>query len=442
VTHDPDEGLARGLAWAFLAAGSWTRPALVGSAATALGRRPRWLGPMVDVVLQHHRSAPTDRPYALSRFLVRETPLLEHAARAHRGRALRIVTVPTVAAATGRRRWPVPDVADLPALAGLLELPLDQLVWLVDARSQQRRTPDGPLHAYRHRWVERPGAVPRLLEAPTPLLRAVQRRVLERILVWVPTHPAAHGFVRGRSAISHARAHEGADEVVCLDLRAFFASVRVARVDGLFRAMGYPEAVAWTLACLCTHQTPVRVLHDMPAGGADDARAWLRAGLRERHLAQGAPTSPALANLACFALDRRLTGLAEAAGRAYTRYADDLTFSGAAGGPERLVSAVRMIVGDEGFALHPAKTRVRSRDQRQVVTGLVVNDRVGVPREYHEQLRAVLHDAGRHGPAAANRLRHPDFRSYLEGRVGWVESVNPHRGRRLRAQLDAIVWPA
>jgi len=442
VTHDPDEGLARGLAWAFLAADSWTRAALVSSAATALGRRPRWLGPMVDLVLQQHRSAPSDRPYELSRFVLGETPLLEHAARARRRRALRIVALPTVVGATGRRRWPVPDVVDLPALARLLEVPLDQLVWLADTQAHQRRTPAGPLHAYRHRWVERPGAVPRLLEAPTPLLRAVQRRVLERILVWVPTHPAAHGFVRGRSAISHARAHEGADEVVCLDLRAFFASVHVGRVAGLFRATGHPEAVAWTLACLCTHQTPVHVLHDMPPGGAEDDRAWLRAGLRGRHLAQGAPTSPALANLACFTLDRRLAGLAATTGRTYTRYADDLSFSGAAGRAGRLVSSVGSIVGDEGFRVHTTKTRVRSRGQRQVVTGLVVNDQVGVPREYHEQLRAVLHDAGRHGPAAANRLGHPDFRSYLEGRVGWVESVNPQRGRRLRAQLEAIVWPA
>lgn len=442
MTHDPDEGLARGLAWAFLAADSWTRPALVSSAAAALGRRPRWLGPMADLVLQHHRAAPSDHPYALSRFLLGETPLLEHTARARRGRALRIVTVPTVAGAMGRRRWPVPDVADLPVLAGLLEVPLDQLVWLADTQARQRRTPAGPLHAYRHRWVERPGAGPRLLEAPTPLLRAVLRRVLERILVWVPTHPAAHGFVRGRSAISHARAHVGADEVVCLDLRAFFASVQVRRVDGLFRAMGYPEAVAWTLACLCTHQTPVRVLQEMPAGGTDDGRAWLRAGLRERHLPQGAPTSPALANLVCFTLDRRLAGLAAASGRTYTRYADDLTFSGTAGRAGRLVSTVSTIVGDEGFALHATKTRVRSSRQRQVVTGLVVNDRVGVPRGYHEQLRAVLHDAVLHGPAVADRLGHPDFRSYLEGRVGWVESVDPQRGRRLRAQLESIVWPA
>lgn len=443
MSHVESEALARGLAWALLAADAWTAPALVDAAATALGRRYRWLPRVVAPVLAAHRSPPSDRPYALARFVLGRTSLAEHVDRAaRRGTTVRVVAIPTVPGAMGVRRWPVPEVADLPALADLLELPLDQLSWVADFRGLQRRTPDGPFHVHRHHWVVRPGAVPRLLEAPTPLLRAVLRRVLDRILVWVPVHPAAHGFVRGRSALTHARTHVGAESVVCLDLRAFFASITVGRVNGLFRSLGYPEAVAWTLACLCTHQTPVGVLARMPAGGLASGRAWLRASLQARHLAQGAPTSPALANLACFTLDQRLAGLAGAAGLTYSRYADDLTFSGPRGSAGRLVAAIGTVARDEGFDLNPPKTRVRSANQRQEVTGLVVNDQLGVPREYHDQLRAVLHDAGRHGPTAANRLGHPHFRAYLEGRVSWVESVNPVRGRRLRAQLDAIVWPA
>ena len=438
----PLDALARSLAWAFLAADAWTTRSLVAAAGTTLGRRHRWLPRVVEPVLAAHRSAPADRPYALARFVLEQTPLVEHAERAaRRGRAVRVVLVPTVPGAMGVRRWPVPDVPDLPALAHLLELPPDQLDWLADPRGRQRRTPDGPFHAYRHRWVERPGAVPRLLEAPTPLLRAVLRRVLDRILVWVPLHPAAHGFVRGRSAITHAGVHVGADAVACLDLRTFFASITVARVHGVFRNLGYPEAVAWALACVCTHATPVAVLTRMPAGGLTAGQAWLRAGLRARHMPQGAPTSPALANLACFTLDRRLAGLAGGAGLTYSRYADDLTFSGPRGSVGGLVPAVGRVVREEGFDLNPTKTRVRGPGQRREVTGLVVHDRVNVTRAYHDQLRAVLHDAARNGPAAANRLGVPDFRAHLTGRVGWVESVNPGRGRRLRAQLDAVSWP-
>jgi len=341
----------------------------------------------------------------------------------------------------GRRRWPVPVVADTTALARLLEVPLDQLAWLTDVQGRQRRTREGPYHLYRYRWVVRPGAVPRLLEAPTPLLRAVLRRLLADVLRWVPVHPAAHGFVAGRSAQTHARQHVGADLVVSLDLRHFFAAVSAVRVAGLFRAMGYPDGVVEQLTGLVTTRAPVRVLDSMPPGGDVSARHLLRARLRTPHLPQGAPSSPALANLACFVLDRRLAGYAEAAGARYGRYADDLTFSGPAGlAAPRLVRAVTAIVAAEGFAVNPAKTRVQRSTQRQLVTGIVVNRATGVPREEEDRLRAVLHDAQRHGPEAANREHHPDFRAHLEGRVGWVESVNPVRGARLRCQLDGVSW--
>lgn len=442
MTSAAAEQVARALAWGFLAAPGWTESALAAAAAQTLGRRHRWLRRVVGPVLAAYRSAPIDRPYELTRFLLAATLLTDEMDRAAvRGRPVRVRTIATVPGRMGVRRWPVPEVDDLGSLAALLELPVDQLTWAADPRGLQRRTAPGAMHLYRHRWVERPNAVPRLLEAPNPLLRAVLRRVLEQILRWVPVHPAAHGFVRGRSARTHATAHVGADTVVCLDLRTFFASITAARVNGMFRAMGYPEAVAWTLTGLCTHQTPVRVLAQMPPGGDSSARHRLRAELRARHLPQGVPTSPALANLACFVLDRRLAGYAAGMGLTYTRYADDLTFSGAGFAAPRLVRAVTAIARDEGFGVNIAKTRVRTAGQRHEVTGLVINRQLGVPREDHDRLRAVLHDAVRNGPAAANRSGHSNFRAHLDGRVGWVESVSPVRGRRLRAQFEAIGWP-
>ncbi|MDN5770018.1 MAG: reverse transcriptase family protein [Microlunatus sp.] len=241
------------------------------------------------------------------------------------------------------------------SLAGLLELPLDQLTWVADGRGLQRRTAPGPLHVYRSHWVARPEAVPRLLETPTPLLRAVLRRVLDEILRWVPVHPAAHGFVRGRSAVTNVAAHVGAATVVSMDLRTFFAAVTAARVNGAFVNMGFPEAVAWSLTGLCTQQTPVHVLSQMPTGGDSSARHRLRAELRARHLPQGAPNSPALANLVCFALDRRLAGYAAASGATYTRYADDLTFSGSDVAASRLVKAVTGIAAEEGFVVNTTR---------------------------------------------------------------------------------------
>lgn len=426
---DPVDHVAEALAWAFLASPTWTEPELRRSAWTTLGRRHRWVTPLVRVVLAVHRAAPLGQPAELARLLAGSDELpaaLQRAARRHA--PVRVRVVPVALAVTGRRRWPVPEVSGSPDLARLLGLPLEQLDWLADVQGRQRRTPAGPLHLYRYRWVERPGAVPRLLEAPTPLLRHVLRRLLDEVLVWVPAHDAAHGFVRGRSALSHARLHVGAAQVVSLDLRHFFAAVTAARVWGLWTLVGYPEGVATLLTGLTTHRTPVHLL---------------MARLRAPHLPQGAASSPALANLVCARLDRRLAGYAAALDATYSRYADDLTFSGPADlAAPRLVRAVTAVVAEEGFAVNPAKTRVQRSSTRQQVTGVVVNSRTGVPREEEDRLRAVLHDAVRNGPDAANRGRVPDFRAHLEGRVGWVVSVNPVRGARLRRQLDAVVWPA
>ncbi|WP_157720307.1 reverse transcriptase family protein [Friedmanniella luteola] len=441
--RDPTAHVARALAWSFLAAPDWTEAALRRSAWVTLGRRHRWVSALAGSAVATYRTAPLGRPHELAGLLAGSavlTTALHRAAR--RGTPVRVRVLPTTPAAMGRRRWPVPEVDDGPALARLLQVPDEQLSWLADVQGRQRRTPAGPHHLYRYRWVARPGTVPRLLEAPTPLLRHVLRRLLDEVLVWVPAHPAAHGFVRGRSVLSHARRHVGADLVLGLDLRHFFAAVTAARVAGLWTLLGYPEGVVTLLTGLTTHRTPVHVLTAMPPGGDVSGRHLLRARLRAAHLPQGAASSPALANLACFTLDHRLSGYAAALGATYSRYADDLTFSGPRDLPAaRLVRSVTTVVAEEGFAVNPTKTRVQRSSARQQVTGLVVNAGLGIPREDEDRLRAVLHDAVRRGPQAANRDGVPDFRAHLEGRVGWVTSVNPVRGARLRRQLEAVVWP-
>ena len=162
------------------------------------------------------------------------------------------------------------------------------------------------------------------------------------------------------------------------------------------------------------------------------------------HLPQGSPTSPALANLAALTFDRRLAGLAGRFGATYTRYADDLTLSGDRAllrRARRIVALVETIAADEGFRLNDSKTRVRSQAQRQLVTGLVVNDQPNVTRPDYDRLRAVLHDAALNGPAAANRRGHPDFRAHLLGRIGWASAGNPSRAEKLQAAYAAITWP-
>ena len=161
------------------------------------------------------------------------------------------------------------------------------------------------------------------------------------------------------------------------------------------------------------------------------------------HLPQGAPTSPALANLCVYRVDCRLTGLAQSAGAVYTRYADDLVFSGDEvldRRVERFSTHVAAILHEEGFAVHHRKTRIMRRSVRQHMAGLVTNERVNVRRADFDRLKAILTNCVRMGPASQNREAHPNFRSHLEGRVGFVESINPAKGERLRRIFEEIRW--
>jgi hypothetical protein len=197
------------------------------------------------------------------------------------------------------------------------------------------------------------------------------------------------------------------------------------------------------LAGLCTNSVPVDVLSG-PGAPAHGAESWcLRRLYIQPHLPQGAPTSPALANLAAYRLDARLAGLARAFEAKYTRYADDLTFSGGdrlAPRLVRFVAHVGAIAIEEGFAVQHRKTRVMRPGVRQHVTGVVVNDHPNVARDAFDRLKAILHNCVRHGPAAQNRAGHADFRAHLAGRVAHVVMLNPARGARLRALFEQIAW--
>jgi hypothetical protein len=215
-------------------------------------------------------------------------------------------------------------------------------------------------------------------------------------------------------------------------------------VCGVFRTAGYPEAVAHCLTAMCVTVVPRAEWDALPRPADPELlRRHHRLGRRlaAPHLPQGAPTSPALASLAATGLDRRLAALAPTLCATYSRYADDLTFSGPADMP---AGTLRRVIGEiareEGFAVATAKTSVRRSHERELVCGVVVNAHPNVARREFDRLKAVLHDAQRHGPAAANRAGVPDFRANLQDRVAWVAQLNPARGRRLQARLDAIAW--
>ncbi len=306
-------------------------------------------------------------------------------------------------------------------LAARMSIPLSSLRWLTYHRRGATL-----VHYHRYQIAKKTGGL-RAISAPKPALKKAQAWVLENILARMEPEPAAHGFVPGRSIVTNAAPHVRRAVVCNLDLKDFFPSVTFRRVKGLFRKLGYCEQVATVLALLTTE--PPRVEAEL------DGKVYYVA-LGQRVLPQGACTSPALTNALCRRLDRRLAGLARKHSFTYTRYADDLTFSGDDPRPVgRLLHSVRSVLQAEGFAEHPRKTRVMRRANRQEVTGVVVNSRPSVARAEVRALRAILHNAARHGLESQNRGRRPDFAAYLKGRVEYVCMVDPQRAPALRAAL-------
>ena len=338
-------------------------------------------------------------------------------------------------------RIDVPRLATSRDLAGWLGLDISQLDWLADARRQHKTTAIPILQHYRHIFSSKRCGPPRLIEAPKPRLKSVQRQILRGILDMVPVHDCVHGFVARRSCITSAQIHAGEAMVVGLDLKDFFPSTPIRRINGLFRSLGYPWTVACLLTGLCSTSTPGSVFMRLPEARRQD---WsIRQMYQARHLPQGAPTSPATANLAARQLDVRLCGLAKKFGANFSRYADDLAFSGDQGFARKIkpfLAAVETIVREEGYGLNAKKTRIMGRGGRQRITGLVVNDHVNVSRADYDRLKAILHNCVKNGPSAENRDKLADFRAHLDGRVVWLENVNPARGERLRRQFNAIRW--
>ncbi|WP_090680974.1 reverse transcriptase family protein [Paraburkholderia phenazinium] len=339
------------------------------------------------------------------------------------------------------REIALPKLATLGDLAAWLEVEVAELDWFADRWRVLPQGADTPLHHYTYKAIEKRDGRCRLIEIPKSRLRSLQRKILHGLLDRVPPHDCVHGFRKGRNTVTYAAPHAGKAVVVRFDLADFFASVHAPRVHAVMRTLGYPLEVARMLTALCTNRVPSARLLAADVRGKFD---WLeRQRYRTRHLPQGAPTSPALANLCAYRLDLRLEGLARAVGATYTRYADDLAFSGdedLARVVERLKVRVAAIALEEGFSIQLRKTRVMRRGVRQHLAGVVVNQHPNLARSEFDALKAILMNCVRHGAASQNREGHADFRAHLQGRVAQAVMLNAARGAKLKGIFERIGW--
>jgi hypothetical protein len=339
--------------------------------------------------------------------------------------------------------WDVPPIESIGALADWFNVAPDALLWFADLKGHAYKTKVPRLGHYHYRVLTKKSGAIRLIEVPKPRLKELQRQILAHIIDKIPPHSSAHGFVKSRSVKTFLLPHVGQRAVLKMDLQNFFPSIPGARIQTIFRMLGYPESVADLLGGICTNAVP-RHVWNAASSDADRPHVQEACLLHTRpHLPQGAPTSPALANICAYRMDCRLTGLARSAGAEYTRYADDLAFSGGEAferGVERFSAHVAAVLLEEGFSVNHRKTRIMRQGVRQRLAGLVANERINVMRTDFDQLKATLHNCVRLGAQSQNRTAHPRFRAHLDGRIGWVESVNPAKGQRLRMIFDKIDW--
>lgn len=239
------------------------------------------------------------------------------------------------------------------------------------------------------------------ISEPLPSLKEIQRWILDNILRAVPVHASAKAYSTGTSVKDNARFHRSQKYVVTIDIKDFFPSIKAGRVFAIFREIGFSKHISGILTDLCC---------------------------LSRSLPQGAPTSAHLSNLILRALDARCFGFARSRDIRYTRYADDLTFSGDFD-PAKLIELVYSILSDFGFSPNLDKTRILGKSTRQMVTGIVVNEKMQAPREMRRKLRQesfYIRKFGMDSHIVQSGIQKQNYVLHLLGKAGFIRFVNPY----------------
>lgn len=299
----------------------------------------------------------------------------------------------------------MPIIFDIEHLAILLKLEYRQLLAYIFAAQR----------AYHSIEIPKRTEGTRILEIPTQQLKMIQSAILRDILEKIRVSGYATAFIKGKSIVDNARCHMGKEYVVTFDLKDFFTTIEYGRVFHIFYYYGYTKEVSFALASLVT---------------------------KDGYLPQGSPASPYISNIVCLKLDKRLGRLAEKIGCSYSRYADDITFSG---NRELLtyIGVIQKIIREEGFTVNDKKTRVQSRYYRQEVTGIIVNHNMRVDKKYKQYLRQQIYYCSKYGVDSHLKRIHCDFSGYkdhLYGIAYFIKMVEREEGEKWLEKLDEINW--
>lgn len=269
---------------------------------------------------------------------------------------------------------------------------------------------------YRTFLIKKRSGGSREISAPYPALLDCQNWIYSNILKKVAVNACAHGFVVGRSILTNASLHLGANQILKMDIRDFFPSIKVNRVIHVFKGVGYAHNVSVYLAKMCC-------LNDC--------------------LPQGSPTSPSLSNIICKRMDLRLAELSKKWKLKYSRYADDMTFSEETI-TRNFASIVESIVRDEGFEIQSDKTRF-VKSGRKIVTGISISgEKLSLPKGYKRKIRQNVYFIIKFGIVShmgKRKIRDPFHIDRVFGKLSfwrWVEPQAEFPKRMIPAMKEIL----
>ena len=326
----------------------------------------------------------------------------------------------------------LPVIYSLNHFAGILGLDLSELKTII-------HNIDG---YYAYYLIKKKHGGKRRIVTPYRNLKMIQTWILHEILNKIPVHSQSKGFVKGSNTLQNAKPHISKQYIRNFDLKDFFESITIDRVYGVFLSLGYSPAVSFDLASLCTlkisdykfenlsryKKNYFRYLHVKP----------------QAVLAQGAPTSPALANLICRHLDERFWKFSLSRGIQYTRYADDLTFSSNQLELLPNTSFVNKIVNEEGLQLNYQKIGTYGKSSRQMVTGILINgESPKLPQKFKRQIYRHLHFCKKFGTYSHFNHIMPNYahaRQWLYGKIMYVNSIEPDEAKKMLSIANSLDW--
>jgi RNA-directed DNA polymerase len=260
---------------------------------------------------------------------------------------------------------------------------------------------NNPQNFYRVFEIKKKNGGNRTISEPLPVLKKIQRWILDEILSKCKEEIYAKGYVRGKSIKDSGRFHVNKDVVLTVDIKNFFPSIDFSKVYLVFKKLGYSKKVSFFLT---------------------------RLSCLNNGLPQGAPTSPTLSNLIMKRCDRRIGGFCLGRGIMYTRYADDLTFSGNFE-PGLVINFIKAVLVDDGFELNETKIRALRRCQSQRVHGFVVNEKIQAQRKIRRKLRQDVYYIEKFGinhHLEKNEIYKAHYLEHLLGIADYIIFLNPY----------------